>query len=271
MMNAVANILRSAAREAILPRFRALQSGDIEEKSPGELVTAADRDAEALLTTSLQKVIPGSVVLGEEATSKHPQLYELLIGEKDVWVVDPLDGTANFVSGSTCFSVMVALVRNGTTIASWMLDPLTDQIAMAELGSGASWDGRPIKTPQAVPSAHALNGAVLTRFLPAEIRSAIDARKHLVGSITAGLRCAGHEYPAIALGTQHFVMFWRTEPWDHAPGALFITEAGGSVARLDRSPYTPIGKGQGLLVAQNQGIWDLVEHALLSDTQAPAW
>jgi fructose-1,6-bisphosphatase/inositol monophosphatase family enzyme len=59
-------------------------------------------------------------------------------------------------------------------------------------------------------------------------------------------------------------MFWRTEPWDHAPGALFITEAGGRVARLDRSTYTPVDQGKGLLVAQNEETWYAVESALLT-------
>ena len=59
------------------------------------------------------------------------------------------------------------------------------------------------------------------------------------------------------------MLFWRTEPWDHAPGALFITEAGGSVARLDGTPYAPLDGGKGLLVAQNRETWHAVARCLL--------
>jgi len=79
-----------------------------------------------------------------------------------------------------------------------------------------------------------------------------------------GLRCAGHEYPSIAQGRQNFVLFWRTEPWDHAPGALFMSEAGAHVARPDGSPYRPLDGGQGLLVADNQANWNAVAQLLLA-------
>jgi fructose-1,6-bisphosphatase/inositol monophosphatase family enzyme len=227
-------------------------------------VTAADREAEALLTKGLMGLFPGSVVLGEEAAAMRPELYLRLMEESDLWLVDPLDGTSNFVEGKPCFSVMVALMRRGETVASWMLDPLTDRIAVAEKGGGAYWGGARIVASRATPAADALRGAVLTRFLPPDLRADIEGRAQRVQTILPGLRCAGHEYPAVATGEQHFAMFWRTEPWDHAPGALFITEAGGRVARLDRSTYTPVDQGKGLLVAQNEETWYAVESALLT-------
>jgi fructose-1,6-bisphosphatase/inositol monophosphatase family enzyme len=264
MIERVAELIRRAAAEAILPRFRALHSDEIEEKSPGELVTAADREAEALLTTGLMEILPGSVVLGEEAAAMQPEIRQRLAQEADLWIVDPLDGTSNFIEGNPCFSVMVALLWRGQTVASWMLDPLTDTLAFAERGSGAYLGGERIVASRTTPEASALRGAVLTRFLPLALRSEIEARAHRVLEILPGLRCAGHEYPGIVTGAQHFALFWRTEPWDHAPGALFITEAGGWVARLDRSPYIPGDQGTGLLVAQNEETWYTVESALLS-------
>jgi fructose-1,6-bisphosphatase/inositol monophosphatase family enzyme len=264
MIERVAELMRCTAAQAILPRFLALRSDDVEEKSPGELVTAADREAEALLTKGLMALLPASVVLGEEAAAVQPALYQRLTEEADLWLVDPLDGTSNFVEGKPCFSVMVALLRGGETVASWMLDPLTDKIAVAEKGSGAYLGGERLVASRATTAAEALRGAVLTRFLPAALRAEIEGRAHRVNTILPGLRCAGQEYPAVATGVQHFAMFWRTEPWDHAPGALFITEAGGWVARFDRTPYRPADQGKGLIVAQNEETWYAVESALLS-------
>lgn len=264
MIESVAELIRRTAAKAILPRFRSLNADDISEKSPGELVTAADRESEALLTKGLTDLLPGSVVLGEEAASENPELYQRLSDEADLWVVDPLDGTSNFVEGKPCFSVMVALLRRGETVAAWMLDPLTDKIAVAEKGSGAYLNGTRIVTLQTTPTFDALRGAVLTRFLPPVLRTQIEERGRRIHTVLPGLRCAGHEYPAVVTGEQHFALFWRTEPWDHAPGALYLCEAGGWVARLDRTPYSPVDQGKGLLAAQNKDTWLAVEKALLS-------
>lgn len=263
MIESVSELIRRTAAEVILPRYRALHSEEIEEKSPGELVTIADRESEALLTKGLMELLPASVVLGEEEAARHPDILQRLNEEADLWLVDPLDGTSNFVEGKPCFSVMVALLRRGETVASWMLDPLTGKLAVAERGSGAYLEGERISTSRDTPAISTLRGAVLTRFLPPVVRSEIESRAHRVGQVLPGLRCAGHEYPEIAKGVQHFALFWRMEPWDHAPGALFIREAGGWVARLDGSPYSPVDRGTGLLVAQNEETWNAVKSSLL--------
>jgi fructose-1,6-bisphosphatase/inositol monophosphatase family enzyme len=84
-----------------------------------------------------------------------------------------------------------------------------------------------------------------------------------------GLGCAGVEYPAIAQGEQHYVLYWRTLPWDHAAGTLLLTEAGGCALRLDGSPYLPADRRLGLLVASNPGIWSATRD-LLFGAAAPA-
>jgi fructose-1,6-bisphosphatase/inositol monophosphatase family enzyme len=263
MIERVTELLRRAAAQAVLPRYQALQAEDIEEKSPGELVTAADREAEALITQGLLALLPGSVVLGEEAASAQAQVRDLLSHGGDLWLVDPLDGTANFVAGKPCFSMMVARVLRGETVAAWMLDPLADCIHTAELGGGAWTDGTRVRTLQTPPAQDALRGAVFTRFLPQGLRERIGARAGRIGAVLPGMRCAGHEYPAMAAGHQHFALFWRAEPWDHAPGALFLTEAGGQVARLDGAAYSPVEARPGLLAAQSPAAWEAARQALL--------
>jgi len=260
----VTELMRQAARQAILPRFRLLRAEDIEEKSPGETVTAADREAEALLTAGLQALLPGALVMGEEATSMQSQRRIDAAAASELWVVDPLDGTANFVAGSPIFAVMVALIRDGETVMSWMLDPLTDTLAFAKKGAGAYLDGQRVHAPQTPLALEQLRGAIFTRFLPPALKTHIEACQGHLAQVLPGMRCSGHEDPAIAQGRQNFVLFWRTEPWDHAPGALFMAEAGAHVARPDGSPYRPLDGGQGLLVADNLGNWNLLAQ-LLSD------
>src|SRR5260221_247987 len=95
----VAEHIRETAQAEILPRFRLLRREDIREKGPGDFVTLADLEAERQLTQRLGGLLPGSVVLGEEAASQDRGRFALLAGEAPVWVIDPVDGTANFARG----------------------------------------------------------------------------------------------------------------------------------------------------------------------------
>jgi fructose-1,6-bisphosphatase/inositol monophosphatase family enzyme len=256
--------MREAAAEAIVPRFRNLGTDEVQEKTPGEAVTAADREAEAILSRGLLRLLPGSCVIGEEGVAEQATLLDRL-GTPDgpLWLVDPLDGTHNFIMGEPPFAVMTALVMQGETLAAWLLDPLTGSLAMAERGAGAVLDGRRVRAPARAAVAGELRGAVLTRFLPDSIRAHVEARADTLAEILPGHRCAGREYPAVALGEQDLALFWRTLPWDHAPGALFLTEAGGRVARLDGTPYRPADRRPGLLAACSEAAWHAAFEALL--------
>ena len=107
-----------------------------------------------------------------------------------------------------------------------------------------------------------LKGAILTRFLPRGIQGRVGQVEGEFAEVNPGMRCAGAEYPAIVSGLQDFVLFWRTLPWDHAPGALFLSEAGGHVARPDGSAYRPGDGKLGLLAANSAATWHAVQHVL---------
>ena len=262
LVDDVGNLLRQAAESAILPRFRRLASGDVEEKTPGEVVTVADREAEAILSRGLAALLPGSRVVGEEAVAADAALLDGL-DRGIVWLVDPLDGTGNFVAGQAPFSVMAALLRDGEAVGAWMLDPLSGSLAVAERGGGAYMDGGRVEADQNSPDVSALRGAIYIRFLPADRREAITRRAAVLGEEVPRTFCAGADYPAIASGRQHFSLYWRTLPWDHVPGALFLTEVGGKVARFDGSAYRPASRDGGLLAALNPTVWERVHAALL--------
>ena len=262
LLDAVGDVMRAVASQVIMPRFGALERGDIEEKAPGELVTIADREAEQLLSDALLELLPHSRVVGEEQTARDPTLLERLDGG-DVWLVDPLDGTRNFIAGRACFSVMIALLREGETVASWMLDPMSNLMARAELGAGAYLESERLQTAGGSPGAALLRGAVLKKYMPPDLRQQIEQRLSRISEALPGTHCAGAEYPAIASGRQDFAVFWRTLPWDHAPGALFVSEAGGVAARYDGTPYRASDDRRGLLVARNRAIWDEARAALL--------
>ncbi|CAN7410197.1 inositol monophosphatase [Bosea sp. LjRoot90] len=259
----VSTLLREVAVQAVMPRFQRLAEAEVRVKSPGEEVTIADEEAERLLTAGLSALLPGSRVIGEEAVSAQPELLQGL-GEGMVFVVDPVDGTANFIKGSPCFSMMVALLREGEPVASWMLSPATDTLHVAERGSGAWLNGERVRAGRP-PRWAALRGGVLTRFLPAEITARVQANGRDLAAILPGMHCAGEEYPAIVRGEEHFVVFWRGLPWDHAPGTLFLEEAGGRAARFDGRPYKPAEPGFGILAAQSPELWDELQRRLFAE------
>lgn len=266
LIETVSNLLREVAASVIMPRFRRLGENDVRAKSPGEDVTIADEEAERLLTLALRDLVPGSVVVGEEAAAQAPDLLAR-IGDGTVWLVDPLDGTSNFVAGDPCFATMVSLLRDGRSVASWMLSPASGRLHVAEAGSGAWIDGVRCRSGPA-PSWGRLRGSVLTRFLPPSLRETILEGARGGAEILPGLRCAGEEYPAIATGRQDFAVFWRALPWDHAPGILFLEEAGGRAAGFDGRRYRAVDHGSGILATATPELWVELAGRLLTGPSA---
>lgn len=262
MIDEVGSLIRSAAASAVLPLFGHLDRGDVTEKAPGELVTVADRWAERILAEGLPPLLPGSVVVGEEGVAADPSLLDLLHGTAPVWLVDPIDGTANYAAGREPFAVMVALLDGGVVQASWILDPISDVLLTAALGQGTYRDGVRVR-PAVDTSATALRGAVMTRFLPSEWQDSVRAGAERIGEVLPGQHCAAREYADIVAGHQQFALFWRTLPWDHAPGVLLLTETGGVARRLDGAPYHPTDDRNGLLVAADEQTWHRVRDTLL--------
>jgi fructose-1,6-bisphosphatase/inositol monophosphatase family enzyme len=258
----VARLIAEAAAIEIMPRFRNLAAADIREKSaPGDLVTVADEAMERRLTTALRDLLPGSVVIGEEAAATDPAVHDLIAGDDPVWVIDPLDGTANFAAGRAAFGVIVALVLHGDTRMGWIHDPNAGHTATAEYGSGA-WlnNERLAVTVPASASASALRGAMATKFFPPPLREHLNARRSLFKRHRQS-HAAG-DYVELVRGRLDFSLYQRTLPWDHAAGALLHAEAGGYSARLDGTPYRPVHRDGGFLAAPDRAVWDYLYHEL---------
>jgi fructose-1,6-bisphosphatase/inositol monophosphatase family enzyme len=256
----VSALIRDVAARIVMPRFRQLDADQIVEKAPDELVTIADRESEEALSEGLARILPGSRVVGEEACAADIDLIGT-IGRGTVWIVDPIDGTANFAAGETPFGIMVALADNGITQAGWLLDPVGDRLCHAGLGRGAWLDDRPLRAREsggAVPVA-----GLSTRYFPPDRRDEIERRAAGRLECVAIPRCAAEQYPRVMLGQNDLALFWRTHAWDHAPGALILQEAGGRVARFDGTPYRPDQTGSGLLAAASPAMWDRAANILL--------
>jgi fructose-1,6-bisphosphatase/inositol monophosphatase family enzyme len=261
----VERILRDTAQAEILPRFRALQDHEVREKGPGDLVTVADEATEAALHRRLSDLLPGSVVVGEEAAAKDAAVFDLLEGVEPVWVIDPVDGTGNFARGRETFAVMVALVRGGETRQAWIYLPVIDAMLRAEAGSGAELDGQALRLAEpADPTPAQLRGTLHAgAFATPEMARRIERRRGRVGQVRS-LSCAGGEYLRLARGEIDFSLFTKLMPWDHAPGTLIVTEAGGQARLLDGTPYRPtVRRGDGLLMAPDPASWHALYETLL--------
>lgn len=244
--NIVAAIIRETAEAVILPRFRQLHSDEIREKKPGDLVTVADLEAEALLTQRLTDLLPGSLVVGEEAVAADASVLDRLLGDDPVWIIDPVDGTSNFAHGRVKFGVIVALVHKKQTIQGWIHNPLEQQTAIAELGSGAFMGEARLRVAADAPL-EAMIGTVGSRK-NAPLGHAVS-RLIRNGS-------AAHDYLDLAQGRIHFATYQILRPWDHAAGVLIHGEAGGYSALVTRQPYRPRFCEDRLLMAPNQDAWN---------------
>lgn len=256
LLNRLGQVLRDVANREIAPRFQQLAPSDVIGKpsadDPTDLVTAADRAAEAELTLRLPELVPGSSVVGEEAVAADPTVLERLRGSVPVWVVDPLDGTRNFAAGHGPFGTMVVLVERGVLLAAGIYFTEGDRLFLAERGQGAYFNGQRI-APR-VPTTDVLVGTASFRYMPEEEATPLRPRVARHREVPAVI-CAAHEYTQLALGLKDYVHYYRLLPWDHAPGALIVREAGGVARHPDGREYDIFDQREHTLVSPDEPTW----------------
>jgi fructose-1,6-bisphosphatase/inositol monophosphatase family enzyme len=260
----VADLIRTIAKVEVLPRFRQLARHEVREKSPGDFVTVADEAMEAALAPKLAALMPGSLLVGEEDSARDITVMERLASHQPVWVIDPVDGTANFAEGREDFAVMLALVEHDEVLAGWIYEPVTDRMSYAVRGGGAFLSGGPLAKPTTENTYRGVL-AVGSKGDPA-LAPRVQKRRDRVHPVKS-VRCAGVEYMRLALGELDFLMFSGTMPWDHAPGAAIIQELGGYLSYIDGKGYRPSGalKAGGILAARDRATWDEAYKRLLAD------
>jgi fructose-1,6-bisphosphatase/inositol monophosphatase family enzyme len=238
----VTELLEEAIAELVLPRLGRLEPHDIQVKgSVGEvedLVTSVDRAVEAWLSPRLASLIEGSVVIGEEAVHADPRSLEALHQAHWLWLVDPIDGTRNFVEGRDNFGVMVALLERSRTRAAWIALPGRGQMFVAEEGGGAFRDGARLRLPRAGQTGP-LRGNLSAKYMEPDTRRKVEAWPEGRYMPVKPNGSAAIDYTALAQHERDFSVYHRLLPWDHAPGTLLLTEAGGSVRHLDGQTYHP--------------------------------
>jgi len=262
LIEPVGELVRKVAEAEVVSRFGRLVAAEIDRKAGDEVVTAADTAAERALFDGLAALVPEALLVGEEAVAADPELLARARSAEVAFVVDPVDGTANFVAGSPDFAVMVACIVAGETVAAWIHQPVHDRLYTASVGGGAQVDGQPLRRVPAAPEVARLRGVLRTWALGPERGPEVQARGAAFAVTGDGRLAAGIEYPRVATGDLDFVFWWRNRVWDHAPGALLLTEAGGFAGHLDGSPYRPWSDREGLIVAADPATHERVRAIL---------
>ncbi len=260
---AVQSIIEEVAATEIMPRFRNLENGDIEMKGIDDPVTVADKAAENALISRLKDILPGSLVVGEECCAKNPSILSHFGGDDDVWVIDPIDGTRNFIAGRREFGVMVAHVRHKETVAAWIHDPNTGHTLSGERGSGVWLQGHRMHLAGLDPSIPKLV------IIGSRLRSVLD--KPQIAPVVAAMpalaigSAVAFDYARLFVGEVCFanspspratcLLYRMSKPWDHVPGLFLQAEAEGYSADFFGNPYDMENGKTGLLLAADRGAW----------------
>jgi myo-inositol-1(or 4)-monophosphatase len=230
--SAILNVMIKAARRAGRSLKRDL--GEIEKlqvslKGPRNFVSAADHRAEAILYEELAKARPGYGFLGEEGGAREGT------DKSHRWIVDPLDGTTNFLHGIPHFAVSIALERDGVIVAALTYNPANEELFLAERGKGAFLNDQRLR----VAARQRLADAIVACGLPHYGRGDLALARNEIAAAQAhfaGLRRYGAATLDLAwVAAGRLDVYWERDlsPWDMAAGILLVREAGGYVSDID--------------------------------------
>ncbi|MFB6418522.1 MULTISPECIES: inositol monophosphatase family protein [Bradyrhizobium] len=241
LYSATINVMVKAARRAGRSLKRDL--GEIEHlqvslKGPANFVSLADKRAEEIVYQDLAKARPGYGFIGEEGGTREGS------DKSHTWIVDPLDGTTNFLHGIPQFAISIGLVREGTIIAGVIYNPANDELYIAERGKGAFLNDQRLR----VAGRRQLNECVVACGLPHIGRGDHEEFRREMTAIqdrVAGLRrfgAASLDLAFVAAGRLDGYWERNLQSWDIAAGMLMVREAGGTVSDI-ATPGDPLVTG----------------------------
>jgi myo-inositol-1(or 4)-monophosphatase len=231
--SALMNVMTSAAIKtgrSLKRDFGEVENLVVSVKGPGDFVSAADRKAEKTLYEELSKARPGYGFLMEESGVVEGT------DPSHRWIIDPLDGTTNFLHGVPIFSISVALEREGQLIAGVIYNPATDDMYIAEKGQGAWHNNRRLRVSPRRNLLDSLIACGIPHLGKAEAHPRFKAELEAVMMRASNVRRLGAASIDLALtAAGRFDAYWERnlQPWDIAAGIVLLREAGGFVSDLD--------------------------------------
>jgi len=265
LQSALINVMEKAAKKAggkLARDFGEVENLQVSRKGPSDFVSKADLRAEKTLVIELQTARPQFGFILEEGEDIAPQ-----DGNNSVWIIDPLDGTTNFLHGIPHFAISIALEQGGEIIAAIVYNPITDDLFWAEKGRGAYLNNRRLQ----VSSRRNLNDCVLATGIPFHQKphqeTFITNLEHIMGEV-AGVRRFGSASLDLAwVAAGRYDGFWEEglASWDIAAGILLVREARGMVSEFDgRAKMLQTGQ----ILATNSSVHGLVTRLLSSARKA---
>ena len=249
MVQAAQKAARALARD-----FGEVEQLQVSLKGPGDFVSAADRRAEQIIVEELRRARPNFAVLAEEGGEDAADA-----GAR--WIVDPLDGTTNFLHGLPHFAISIACEMNGELVAAVVLDPIKQELFTADRGGGAWMNGRRLRVSarRDLPTAMIACGMPVLNWEGRE-RGFMGQLDRVSGRV-AGIRrwgAASLDLAYVAAG--RYDGFWEfgLKPWDVAAGIVLIREAGGQITRLEGDGLME----RGTLLAANPQLHPKLTHLL---------
>lgn len=215
-----------AAGELIVRHLDRLHTVEIERKGRHDYVSQVDRAAEEAIVRELRHAWPDCAILGEEGGERGPPKA------RRVWVIDPLDGTSNFLRGIPHFAVSIALLEQGKVVDAVVFDPVRNELFTASRGSGALLNGRRLR----VSPRPQLDGALIATGFPFREPEHLPAHLEMVRRVlekAEDVRRTGSaalDLAWVACGRLDGYFEYGLAPWDMAAGSLLVREAGGRCA-----------------------------------------
>lgn len=228
-----------------------------QKTSPHDLVTEVDKGSEAMIRNLIMTHFPHHAILGEEGVEPGPEASAKAVREASeaefVWIVDPVDGTTNFIHGFPFYTVSIALAHKGEIIVGVVYDPSRDELFVAEKGKGAYVHGQKMHVSK---EKRLIDSLVATGFPPDREYAQPLTMKGLqaIAPKARSVRAAGSAALHLAyVAAGRLSGFWEAglNAWDMAAGVLLIQESGGRVSDMEGNPYQ---LGVRNLLATNGGI-----------------
>ncbi len=228
-----------AARSAGTILRDMFETASVREKAPKDLVTDADIAAQNCIENCIQARFPAHQFLGEE--SFRASIDRLTLAEADwLWVVDPLDGTVNYVHRLPNFAVSIALMHRGETVLGVVYDPMAEELYQAVLGQGSTLNGGGLKSSRCDRLDQAL---VAASFPPQVQKGSLEVAQFIEVLVRSqSMRRLGSAALNLCyVGQGRLDAYWAgfLKVWDIAAGALIATEAGASLKKLDGNDFNP--------------------------------
>ena len=276
----VESIIQEVADTEILPRFCSLKKEEISYKAGDDPVTIADRRAENALSKRLSDLLQGSKVVAEEAYASDMRIFDHFHDESPVWIIDPIDGTRNFIAGRDTFGIIVALSQQNQTLASWLYHPTSREFISAEKGGGAYYQGQKLK----VRSAESLDK--MLGVLGYQIYQAYQNSAHATDDsfqkprFAEPSKAACHDFPRLVLDKPHFgcddaqqwhfrALLQTCSPWDDAAPLMIHSESGGYSAHWNGEPFRPNSYGHGFMATPDKDSWMEMKNWVRSIVEIP--